>query len=100
MLDASCAWEPADRGRHRGARRRGLDDRAREHFEIATRQARDLPLRLLQPTVQYWYGRMLAEQTDPTEQARGRAMVAAAAADYTKLEMVLHARLAERLLRQ
>ena len=43
---------------------------------------------------------MLAEQADSADKARGRAMVAAAAADFTKLEMVLHSRLAERFLRQ
>jgi hypothetical protein len=77
----------------------GLDERAREHFEIATCQAKELPHRILQPTVLYWYGRMLADHIDPTEQARGRAMVAAAAADFRSLKMVLHAKLADEFLR-
>jgi len=77
----------------------GLDERAREHFDIATHQARNLPLRILQPNVQYWYGRMLLEHADRVERSRGRAMVEAAAADFTKLGLVLHANLAEELLR-
>jgi tetratricopeptide (TPR) repeat protein len=77
----------------------GLIDKAREHFEIAAQQARDIPYRILQPTVQFWYGRMLAGQNDPSEQSRGRAMIEAAAHDFRSLEMVLHADLAERFLR-
>ena len=77
----------------------GLHDKAREHFEIATRQARDLPRRLLQPTVLYWYGRALSGASDESERLRGRAMIEAALADFRTLEMVTHANLAERFLR-
>jgi len=76
----------------------GLNDKAREHFEIAARQARDIPHRILQPTVQFWYGRMLAGQNDRSDRLRGRAMIEASAADFRSLEMVLHADLAERLI--
>jgi tetratricopeptide (TPR) repeat protein len=58
-----------------------LPDRAREHFEAAAAQARDAPMRLLQPTVLYWHGRFLARQPSPDEQLRGRAMVQAALED-------------------
>lgn len=51
----------------------GLADRAREHFEIAQRLADELPYRLLQPTVRYWYGRFLVARTDAAEHARGCA---------------------------
>jgi tetratricopeptide (TPR) repeat protein/tRNA A-37 threonylcarbamoyl transferase component Bud32 len=78
----------------------GLRDRARDHFETAMRQADELPLRLLQPTARYWYGRLLVDDPHPTEQARGRAMIAAAATDFRSLEMVTYANLAEQLLRQ
>src|SRR4030095_7016197 len=73
----------------------GLTEKARGHFEAAVCQARNLPNRILQPTVQYWYGRMLSAHADPVEQARGRAMIASAAADFRMLEMVLAARVAE-----
>ena len=78
----------------------GLRDRAREHFETAIRQADALPHRLLQPTARYWYGRLLVEDPHPAEQARGRAMIEAAATDFRSLEMVTYASVAEQFLRQ
>jgi hypothetical protein len=74
--------------------------RARDHFETAIRQADELPLRLLQRTARYWYGRLLVDDPHPAEQVRGRAMIAAAATDFRSLEMVTYANLAEQLLRQ
>jgi tetratricopeptide (TPR) repeat protein/predicted Ser/Thr protein kinase len=78
----------------------GLNDQAREHFETALRQAREVPVRILQPTVLYWYGRFLFAAPDAAERARGRAMVEAALTDFRALEMVLHANLAEQFLRE
>jgi hypothetical protein len=78
----------------------GLSDQAREHFEIALRQAQEVPVRILQPTVLYWYGRALSAGADAAYRARGRAMVEAALTDFRTLEMVLHANLAERFLRE
>ena len=77
----------------------GLIDRSREHFETALRQAREVPIRILQPTVLYWYGRTLATAADTADRLRGRAMVEAALVDFRSLEMVLHADLAEGFLR-
>ena len=78
----------------------GLIDQSREHFEIALRQAHEVPVRILQPTVLYWYGRSLSAGADTADRARGRAMVEAALTDFRALEMVLHANLAERFLRE
>jgi hypothetical protein len=78
----------------------GLRDRARDHFETAIRQADKLPLRLVQPTARCWYGRLLVDDPHPAEQARGRAMIEAAAIDFRSLEMVTYANLAEQFLRQ
>lgn len=78
----------------------GLADQAREHFETALRQAHEVPIRLLQPTVLYGYGRSLSTTADTADRARGRAMVEAALVDFRALEMVLHANLAERFLRE
>jgi hypothetical protein len=78
----------------------GHSDRAREHFETALRQARELPHRILQPTVLYWYGRALSDMSDAGHQARGRAMVEGALTDFRALEMVTHANLAEQFLRR
>jgi tetratricopeptide (TPR) repeat protein len=77
----------------------GLHEQARDHFETALRQARDLPIRIQQATTPFWYGRMLLDDTHPAERARGRAMVEAAAAEFRSLEMVTYAGLAEGLLR-
>jgi tetratricopeptide (TPR) repeat protein/predicted Ser/Thr protein kinase len=78
----------------------GLADQSREHFEIALRQAHEVPIRILQPTVRYWYGRSLSTAADTADRGRGRAMVEAALTDFRSLEMVLHANLAERFLRE
>jgi len=78
----------------------GLADQAREHFETALRQARDVPIRILQPTVLYWYGRALSAATDTADRSRGRAMAEAALTNFRALEMVLHANLAEEFLRE
>ena len=77
----------------------GLVDQSREHFDTALRQARDVPIRILQPTVLYWHGRSLSTAADTADRSRGRAMVEAALTDFRALEMVLHANLAERFLR-
>ena len=78
----------------------GLADRSREHFETALGQAREVPMRLLEPTVLYWYGRALSVAPDAADRARGRAMVEASAIDFRALEMVVHGNLAEQFLRE
>jgi hypothetical protein len=61
--------------------------------------SRELPIRNLEPTVEYWYGRTLRAAPDTVDQARGRAMVEAALEKFQRYEMALHAGLAERFLR-
>jgi serine/threonine protein kinase/tetratricopeptide (TPR) repeat protein len=78
----------------------GLAERAREHFETALQQVREVPMRPVEPAVLYWYGRALCSRSEEAERARGRAMIETALADFQKLEMVLHANLAEQFLRQ
>jgi len=77
----------------------GLADQSRDHFETALRQAREVPIRILQPTVLYWYGRALSAAPDAIDRSRGRAMIEAALTDFRALDMILHANLAERFLR-
>ena len=77
-----------------------LPEQAREHFETAMRHAREVPLRLLQPSAQFWYGRMLLDDPESSERLRGRAMLEAATTDFRSLEMVTYANLAETLLRE
>ena len=78
----------------------GLVDRSREHFETALGQAREVPMRLLEPTVLYWYGRALSIAPDAADRARCRAMVEASVIDFRALEMVVHANLAEQFLHE
>ena len=75
----------------------GLADRAREHFELAHRQAHAVPVRILQPMVLYWRGRSLLASGDVPG---GRAMVEAARTDFQALGLVSHVRLAEQFLAQ
>jgi hypothetical protein len=80
------------------ARAAGLRDKAREHSEIARREAQEIPYRILQPAVDYWQGRMLAEDIAGPERSAGLAMVQAALKDFRALGMVLHANIAEQFL--
>ena len=66
---------------------------------IALRQARDVPIRFLQPIILDWYGRVLSTAGAVADRSRGRAMVEASLADFRTLGMVLHADLAEQFLR-
>ncbi len=78
----------------------GLIAKADEHFAAAAADAREIPIRILQPTVLAWHGRSIAGRPGTGERERGRAMVAAALEDFRALRMVPHARLAERFLRE
>ena len=57
-------------------------------------------MRLVEPTVLYWYGRALSGAPDAADRARGRAMVDASVTGFRALEMVVHATLAEGCLRE
>ena len=57
-------------------------------------------MRLVEPTVLYWFGRALSAAPDSANRARGRAMVEASVVDFRALEMVVHAKLAEQFLRE
>ena len=58
-----------------------------------------MPFRVLQPAVDYWYGRMLAEDIGGPERSAGVAMVQSALADFRALGMVLHDEWAQKLIR-
>ena len=59
-----------------------------------------MPIRILQRTVLYWYGRSVSIAADTADRARGRAMVEAVLVDFRSLETVLHANLAVQFLRE
>jgi tetratricopeptide (TPR) repeat protein len=71
----------------------GHVERARQYFERAQQTARTLPNRLLEPNVEFWYGRFAIDQGRAVE---GRARLQAAHAGFTAYGMVLHRQLAER----
>jgi len=72
-------------------------ERAQRHYETALQLARDIPHRLLEPTVQYWYGRLDLEQR---RNASARARLEASIAAFTALKMPLHLERATRALRE
>jgi tetratricopeptide (TPR) repeat protein len=76
----------------------GLTARAHEHFEIAHRQAREVPMRILQPMVLYWHGRSLSAAGDSADVLRGQGMIQAALDDFRALGLALHAQLAANTL--
>jgi tetratricopeptide (TPR) repeat protein len=71
----------------------GLTDQAREHFEIALRLSREVPVRILEPTVLYWYGRALASSGDAANRVRGCEMLDQALTGFRNYGMVLHEKL-------
>lgn len=77
----------------------GLIEEARGHFEAALRAAGRLPHRLLQPTVKYWYGRMLAGTDGVDGRARARDLLEQAAREFRELKMPIHTGLAERAVK-
>jgi hypothetical protein len=69
--------------------------RAQRHYDEALRLAREIPNKLLEPTVQYWHGRL---DLDHGRVDSGRARLQAAVATFTALKMPLHRDLASRAL--
>lgn len=69
--------------------------RAERHYSEALRLARELPLALLEPTVQYWYGQFEIEHG---RSESGRRRLEAAVAAFTALKMPLHRDRAARAL--
>jgi hypothetical protein len=76
----------------------GLWDEAVAHFEIARRQADEIPVRLEQPQVSHWFGKMLLDRGRPEDRDRGREMIEAALEDYKAFGMPLHIARAEEML--
>jgi tetratricopeptide (TPR) repeat protein/predicted Ser/Thr protein kinase len=75
----------------------GETDRAARHYERALATARSAPNRLLEPTVQYWYGRL---DIDRQRQDSARTRLQAARDSFTGLRMIVHRDLADRALVQ
>jgi tetratricopeptide (TPR) repeat protein len=73
-------------------------DDAVRHFDIAVRQADELPLPLEQPQVAHWYGKMLLDRGDPDDVVRARELLESAIERYTAIGMPLHAAMAQAVL--
>jgi tetratricopeptide (TPR) repeat protein len=62
-------------------------DEAEEHFQVAFRQVEEIPDRLDEPRVHYWYARMLAERG---QSERAREHFEQAIVGFQRLGMPLH----------
>jgi hypothetical protein len=70
---------------------------AERHFEIALRQAHEIPHRVEQPEVRRWYARMLLTRDGPGDRERARALIREAAESYGRLGMPRHVQMADEL---
>jgi tetratricopeptide (TPR) repeat protein len=75
-------------------------DKAAEHFEIALRQAHEMPFRVAQPEVRRWYARMLIERDGPGDKEKAHTLLTEATAMYKEIGMPKHLEMAEELKRR
>jgi tetratricopeptide (TPR) repeat protein len=73
--------------------------KAEEHFEVALRQAHDIPVVIEQPEVRRWYARMLVERDEPDDRRKARELLGEAVAMYRKIGMPKHVEIAQAMLR-
>jgi len=73
----------------------GLVDEDRTYFESALRLSRELPHKLLEPTVEYWYGRF---EVDRGHRDLGRERLRRARDGFVRYRMAPHQALATRAL--
>jgi tetratricopeptide (TPR) repeat protein len=71
---------------------------AEEHFQIAARQAEELPNWVELAEVRRFHGAMLLERNGPGDHAKGRDLLNAALQDYVRFGMTRHAEIAKSLL--
>ena len=68
----------------------GHADAAREHFEIALKQADELPHKIAQPEVRRWYSQMLLDRDTPGDRDKARTLLDEAVAMYQAIGMPRH----------
>jgi tetratricopeptide (TPR) repeat protein len=73
-------------------------DKAAEHYEIAVRQAHEMPFRIEQPEVRRWYARMLIERNAPGDKDKARTLLTEAIEMYRDIGMPKHLDMAEKLM--
>jgi hypothetical protein len=75
-------------------------DRAEDHFQLAMRQAEDLPHKLEQPEVRRFYARMLLDRGAPGDNEKARQLLREALGMYRKIGMPKHEEIAETMLHE
>jgi class 3 adenylate cyclase/tetratricopeptide (TPR) repeat protein len=76
----------------------GRWEKAEEHYQIALRQAHELPVVMEQPEVRRWYARMLIERDGPGDREKARHFLTEAIAMYHQIGMPKHEEMAEEML--
>jgi class 3 adenylate cyclase/tetratricopeptide (TPR) repeat protein len=84
----------------------GQWEKAEEHYQMALRQAHDLPAIMEQPEVRRWYARMLIDRDAPgdpstgsgRDRERARELLTEAVAMYRRIGMPKHVEMAEAML--
>ena len=74
-------------------------DVAEEHYQIALRQAHDLPRRIDQPEARRWYARMLIDRNGPGDRDKARTLLGEALESYEQLGMPRHVEIAKEYLK-
>ena len=70
---------------------------AQEHFEMALRQAHELPHRTAQPDVRRWYAKMLLDRGEPGDRDKARTLLGEATEMYRTIGMPKHLEMAEKM---
>jgi class 3 adenylate cyclase/tetratricopeptide (TPR) repeat protein len=73
---------------------------AEEHFQLAMRQAEELPHRLEQPEVRRFYARMLLDRGESGDREKARTLLSIAIAKYHEIGMPKHEEMAQALLHE
>ena len=74
-------------------------DTAQEHYEIALKQAHDLPHKIAQPEVRRWYAQMLLNRNAPGDRDKARTLLGEAIDQYRTIGMPKHLAMAEGMLK-
>ncbi len=73
-------------------------EQAERHFEVALRQAHEIPHRIAQPEVRRWWAWMLIDRDASGDRERARELLGEAIELYREIGMPKHLEIAERML--
>ncbi len=74
--------------------------KAEEHYEVAMRQAHEIPVVIEQPEVRRWYACMLIDRDGPGDRDKAFRLLTEAIAMYRRIGMPKHVEMAEALLEE